>query len=411
VFTALLAVMIFATILENHTISNVPFLRTPFAIIGVTLSVLWLAIHLKSLKLRNGPELRAMLMLCIFSLIWLLNYATDPNQRLLTAFSYFMGFAQPVILFFIVSDLIRRMEITYLVWSFFILMTLLMAFLTLFVPGLSVEGGDGRFGLAGINLNRLAFAYAMSLLTLFWLILRYPRAVFRGLWTPLIVGIATALISWCFIAAGSRGVFLAFCGGLILLAFLELDRRTIPSYIFLFLPGLAGFVWAILESGVILNRLAQALEGADMGMRDILLRQAIDLASQSPWTGHSYTYYSKLGIASGLGRPIDVHNGIFQIVLPLGYPALFIWFWFLSSLGTRLWKQRRNPTARLFFILFCFNLAFMLIGGVASNTTFWIFLACAANAHSATPASLDYIARKLRKSQPTNHSRTKQVQN
>lgn len=387
-FLALIASVIFATIFENYVVSPVPFLRTPFAILGVLLAGIYITAHAKTLRLRTGPDSRLLVLLAVFALITLVNVAINPQYDEQRAFYYFMAFSQPGILFLVLSDLIVRLRAVFLVWFVFFLMTLMMAVLTVAAPDLTTSAGD-RSGFGDINYNRLAFAYALSLLSLFWILLHHPRTIFRHFGLMAVVIGGGAVITWCFFAAGSRGAFLAFSASLLLLMALELRKKTLPAYIALFIPAICLFISALVVNGVILERLYQAIVGSNTGMRDDLLIHAADLASQKPWLGHSYQYFENLGRLTGLNRPIDVHNGIFQIILQFGYPALIVWFWFLFAVGWRLWSHRGNPVARLFLVLFSFNVAFMFIGSLASNTYFWIFLACAVNAHSVRSMPLE----------------------
>ncbi len=382
-YTLLVAAVMLGLLFENTVISQVPFLRTPFAMIVAVLFLFFILNEpLKSL-LRKGPFLVAIL-LCVYGAIVSILYALmNIDASLWLIFMYYMSYVQSILLFVVLAEIVRKYGNAALVWASFMLFALVVGILGLLgFDQLDLVGVQQRGGFEEINLNRQAFLFALCMLTIIFVAIDGGRELVRNKMLFAFAISAFLVFLTMFLFAASRGVFLAFLAALFFLLISNFRMKNLSSLILLGVPLIAFLVYGLLESGLLINRLMRSVQGQDLGHRDTLLAAAFALSRESPWIGHSYTYFQTLGVTVfGPDRRIDAHNGIFQLVLMFGYPFLVLWFYFLWTIGRRLWVYRHFSFGRFSLALFIFNISFMFIGSVASNLYFWITLAIASNAH------------------------------
>ena len=395
----LIACVIFATLFENQTITAIQFIRTPFAIAGIVLAIYFVFSSRGKLSVALGPESWAVFMCFGFAFLSLLHLLIYPDMELTGVLKHYFYIIQPVILFLVLSALSRRSQSEMFNWFVFVAMAAVMAITSVATSSGGWFGGlEARGGYEGVNLNRQAYAYVLSIMTLIWLMLKYPKSITKRHVARFVVLVSFVLLTLAFLRAGSRGAFLVLLAGVALIFLSEIRKKTIPAYVVIFAPVVIVFGLLLTETGLILERMEAALSGQSTGMRDVLMEAAVSLSAERPILGHSYQYFDRLGLmVFESSRRIDVHNGIFQLVLSFGYVGLLLWFGFLMSVFRRLWSHRGQPAARLFLVLFCTNMIFMLIGSLLTNIYFWLFLGSAVNAHHINGSPLAAASRTLRR--------------
>lgn len=375
----LVALMVFLFIFDNNiTVSPLPFLRNPAAVVGLLVVALFLAFNIRQLRLRQGPQVWALLLLLITASIEFVHTAnltySTPGESLLR----YLQWGQVLVFFVICMEVFRDPRAPELVGLAFLLSVTFIAVVVLlklpyFYSFASDSFGD-RIGYRGINVNTQAFLFGMASIAIFWYLLNtWPLKYLRQF---LLAGMLLVLFYGMF-STGSRGAFIVTVLGMFYLVATSMRRQNTSAYV-LFIPlviGIAGLLF--LRTGVLLERLGATLEGQHYSGRDQYFWASLELIKQRPWLGYGTEYLDFMGVAQGRDNPRSTHNGIMQVLLAYGMVGLLTWLTVLASVLRRVWRIRHTQIGKLFLALTIASVAYLAFADLSFNKQYWAFLALA----------------------------------
>jgi len=359
-----------------------PFFRptdTFSRVIGIILFTLFLA-WLPALKPSARLFSRELRWFYLFAAVtaveevFLLNFMF-PQQG---EFRGYLAYLQLFALMFILQDLTRDVRIYKAVVVAVLMSYTTMSILTTFNVGIVTYTDTPsviRVGVVGINLNQLAYFYAViAVCIVSWLLaegnLQSVSGFAKlGVLCFLILGIARS---------GSRAGAVAFVVGFLVTSFVNIRVKRVSRY-FLLMPVLvAGLSYFLLEHGAVLERMTRTIEYGDTGYRDKLLEEGLDLARQSPIVGYGTMYGRVLGPAVGF-KNIAAHDTYLQIILSFGILGLVPFLLGSCTLVRLLWRRRDSVWGGMWFSVLVMTLVFGFAGHFGDNKVFWILLVLLAN--------------------------------
>lgn len=365
----------FLTVFDWYTVSSVPFLRNPSAVVAIVMVLAYLALRGPTYKVttRDWPQ---------FFLLLFLGYtfALELLRQLLIGYGspvgfliWYMQYVQVAILFFLVSDICRDPRHLFLIWGGIIAGILFIALAVVFeIPGFTQEiVGQQRMGFSELNLNRAAYYYALAIITLLWVLIERR---FRLDWISAACALGIFSLALPMVWTGSRGPVIAFVAGVAVLLTVSLRRQNIKSYLSFVPMAVGGLSVLVLQTDVLMFRFEQAVSGEQMGLRDIIFSRSMELIAQRPVSGYGQEHTRLIGQALGYGGTYSPHNLYFQVVLSFGLVGLLFWLAFMAQIALKLLRRRRNPTSTLFFSLLACSAVYGLTGGIAHDKFFWFVL-------------------------------------
>lgn len=373
----LLAATGFLAIFDNViTLSSLPFLRNPAAIVAAALVALYVWYRRKGLPLYTGAFRWVLAFLIYTAVLELLRGVWTGGPEVLRYAQWF----QALVLTVVSIDLVRDRRGFSLVWGGVVAAAVFMALSTILsLPGFTGVA-DGRTGFVGVNLNRQGHWYAMGIATLLWLLLRrWPRFGWSG------VGLLASLgtLGYAMIQTGSRGALVSMVIGSAIVLVLSLRARNVSAYAtivpLLFLLG----AWYLADASILRDRVADTLSGEDLGSRDVIALQAIEMVAERPLFGYGPGFVEALGEARGMDRPLSSHNTFLQTGLTFGLPGLALWMAIMVSAWIRAWRSwfgYGHPIGALLLALVTMSMAFGLVSDLAFNKYFWTLIALASQA-------------------------------
>lgn len=373
----LLAATGFLAIFDNViTLSTLPFLRNPAAVIAATLVGLYVWYRRNGLPLLGGTYVWVLSFLAYTATLEILRgiWTGDPE------FLRYAQWGQILVLTAISIDLARDRRTFGLAWGGIVAATAFMAIASILaLPGFT-QVIDGRVGFIEVNLNRQGYWYALAATTILWWVLaRWPRIGWRGIAS---MGLLVTLV-FALIQTGSRGALLSMAVGSTIVLVVSLRARNLSAYATVVPVILLLGAWYMADEAILRERLSATLSGEDFGSRDTLAVQAFELLVQRPWFGYGPGFVEELGEVRGIDRAISSHNSFMQVALSFGLPGLTLWLGIMISAWSRSlrsWFRMREPIAALLLALMSMSLAFALVSDLAFNKYFWTLVALASQA-------------------------------
>ena len=376
--------LVVATTPFDRTIGlDVQFLRTPAAATGLLFMALYLVLSRGRFRFHTAAQLWAVVFLIVVGTMELLRLAFAdlhafvgvPSLTLVAA--RYLSWAQPVILFLLVSMVARdRRSIGFVLSSF----PFVMAGLAL---GAIAVAGSSRWAPVGLNANAAGVAFGMGVVIAVALLLRGVARNAHGL--ALAYGASAVLCLIGVASTGSRGASAATVAALCVLVLLSSFklRQTLILLVMLIAVGVASGPYLQDASGLLLSRWQQALEGTQLGARDQLITVSAQLFRESPMWGYGLQatqlvgerYYALRGEPTR--GPISPHNTVFAILVPFGLLGSFAWFAMVASGCVVLWRHRRMPEGALLLALLALFFVYTVGGNITGNKLFNVVLGLA----------------------------------
>lgn len=345
-----------------------PIGRTPPALCAAVLLFIFIARALPRFKFQSRPEKWIAAFLVGSGVAY---SATIEGNRTDATIAGYLDLLQPIILFLMLAYIAGQTKrgATMMLFSFIGCALLMMAFSDAYSSGFG-SGGD-RVGYEGQNLNRQAFIFGCSALSMAWIFLEVQAV--KG-FNQLIVGGLFAMMTAGMLLTGSRTGVAAFGVGFTTLVLLSGRNRFSARVVIGSAITCCVAVVMILNSEVLLSRISRTLAGQDYGKRDTLLVLAWQTSLESPIVGYGPFASGVLGKAAGK-EIIDAHNAHFQVILKAGYPVYLIWLGFMLSTSFMAWKYRRYGVGRLSVAALLFVWTYSLAGSLVSSNFYWIVMA------------------------------------
>ncbi len=373
----LAALFVVSTYLGAIRISDFPLAENPENVAGVLLAVSFALLRFGRFRFWTGPGKVFLLYFTTTALLTLGRYLTERQGDELRVYAQY---AQAFLLYLIFFDLCRDPRAARAVIYTFVGSTMLLSLIAHLgiggAVGATAAGRGGvaeRVGVLGMNLNYQAFLYAGAIIGLLCRgIVRWPR--FGGVDWALAVGGVSMLFA--LLQTGSRGGLLTLVAGVTAALVLLFRGRRWAAYALLVPLLLYGIGHAIMSSEVIRARVEATLGGEDLGMRDVLAREAFQMLKERPLTGWGANYIEELGARTGKPR-IAAHNTYLQVATSFGLLGFMPWVAGLVVTGLRLWRHRSGFWGATLLAIFAALLVAMVPGNYAYGRFAWIFLALA----------------------------------
>jgi len=375
-----LLLFVFSTVFDSFAIEFFGPSDTLSRILGISLLLVFMATALTfPEKLRwLGKDLKW------FVAFFLITAAEELYRALVTAniryelIAYFT-YVQLFVMFLIFRDVTRDPRAYKGVLGVFLLTYIPGAVLTVFNLSLVTEAGqeEGRLGLAGINLNMLAFVYSViAVCIVTWLFATTRPFSKRGIAAIAAAGFLVIAIG----RTGSRGGAIALVIGLLITTMLNVRAKRIPAYLLLVPIIVGGTAYFLGTEEVLVSRLNATLSAGDTGARGEIVESGIRLALERPLIGFGTTYGMELSRAVGYDYLIAAHNIYLQIFLSFGMIGFVPFFVGLASVVGVVWRLRDSVWGSMWLAVLMMTLVFGVVGHFADAKYFWIMIALAANA-------------------------------
>jgi O-antigen ligase len=401
VLQALAVGFVAALFFEGMLTDYLPARVLPSTAIAALLAFLFVVVRLAGTESLRGPQAAFFGFLAVTAALEFARSLLEagPVYAELSSMRAYLQFAQAVVLYLILQELLRDPRLyRKLVVALFLCTLLMSAASFTGWSAVSVVKESGRAGVLGLNLNAQSFLYAMSIIgAVTYLLEGTPGLRMHRAWLLVAIGLmATSLVR-----TGSRGGAVALVVGLAVATTLNAARRRLPRYVVLFAPLTIGLLAVPFLGGTVLKeRFEATVERGDTGLRRELAQGGIEIFSQSPLAGRGATYVFELGdrVLAGGPRQIAAHNAYLQILLSFGLLGAVPWFVGLGLTMKRAWAARRYPWGAVMTALMVSSLAFGSIGNLGYNKFFWVLLALATRVDVTRPgpmaARVPLVARK-----------------
>ena len=378
------ALVVLTTPFDRTIGLDVQFLRTPAAATGLLFVALYLLLFRGRFRFHTAAQVWAVVFLVVVGTMELARLAfADVHAfvgvpNLVAVATRYLSWAQPIILFLLVSMVARDRRSTGYVLS---VLPFVMAALAV---GAIAVAGTGRWAPVGLNANAAGVAFGMGVVIgVAWLL----RALDRDTLGMAIVYGASALLCLIgVISTGSRGASAATVAALCVLVVLSSFklRQTLILVTMLIAVGVASGPYLQDASALLLNRWQQALEGTQLGARDQLITVSAELFRERPAVGYGLQatqivgerYYTLRGEPTR--GPMSPHNTIFSILVPFGLIGSFAWFAMVASACAVVWRHRRLPESALLIALLVLFFVYTVGGNITGNNFFNVVLGLAA---------------------------------
>ncbi len=380
-----IAGLVTATTPFDRTVGlDVQFLRSPSAVLALLLVVLFLGLTKGRVWLTHRSQVWAIAFVVVLGVLELARLALADAHSYVGAPSLtvvavrYMSWAQPIILFLIVSVIAKdRRSAAFILQGF----PFVMGALAL---GAIAVAGSSRWAPLGLNENAAGMAFGMALVIATAMLLRSSPRIAPALTVAYALCVPLTLIG--LLGTGSRGASAATLVALAVLMVLtpmKLRRLLVLAAALIVLTVTSG---AYLQnaSALLLNRWQSALEGTQLGARDELIVVSYSLFTESPVWGYGLQANRLVGEQywAARGGPTDSsfspHNTYFSLLLPFGVLGAFPWFGMLVAVAMGAWKHRRHPNAPMLLALLMLFFAYTVGANIVGNVLFYVVLAVAA---------------------------------
>jgi len=209
----------------------------------------------------------------------------------------------------------------------------------------------------------------------------------KRLWRRLALYALIALTAYCLLYSFSRGGYLSFLAGLLVLGFLK-NRKIIIGLAVLLLAWQTLVPVAVQERITMTYTEDDTLE-ASADQRVQLWTDAVELFSSNPVVGTGFVTYMYMG---RVGHFTDTHNLYMKVLVETGIVGMFIFLWVLAKLFTiafRLYRTSIDPFNRGVALGLVSMFACLLVGNlfgdrwtyIELNDVLWVLFALAAQAY------------------------------
>lgn len=365
---------------ESHTF---PFLRVSDTVTR-NLGILLIAAFavLVVLKKRQvglaGSDLKWFVtFIVIVTLEEIYRFLTLDSVQAEASWRHFFSYVQVLAMYFVFRSITRDPRaLRGVLITYFLLLAGAATMTNLGIARVVVETAGGRVGVAGINLNQMAFLYAGLVVCVFSGFLgRWPRIGWRDL-VLLAVGFPVVI---ALAKTASRGGAFALLLGLAITLFVRLKVKKLPAYLLVVPLLIAGVAFVAVSSPVMKNRIESTIVGGDTGGRGPINRGVIRMIEEKPLVGWGASYVADLGRIIGENGKRAAHNTYLQLLVSFGIfatAALLVGI-FLTILG--LWRRRSSVWEGTWFAVVTMMMGFGIVGHLGYNKHFWIFLALSPN--------------------------------
>ena len=381
----LVGLLVAATPLDRLIAFDVPLLRSLSAALGWILVLLYLWTTKGRLTFHHAAQWWALTFVSIVGVLELtrllaadwIAYAGTPS--IIGAAAMYMSWAQPVVLFLVVSMIASRRDSVRWVLTGLPIVTATLAIT------LVVGGETQRWAPIGLNANYAGLMFGFgSIIASAQTLSRHRGA--RGLQllnALMIISIPLNLLG--VLGSGGRGASAATAVGLVVL--LLLSRLRLRQMLAL---GFTAFLvlvplWPLYEeaSQILSDRWERTLEREDYGVRDGLLRVTTELFAEQPIVGHGIRSTSVIGERwfGESERPFSAHNTTMTLLVSFGILGTLPWFVMLGSAIVHVWRHRRAENATLILAALTMFMTYMLAGSIMTNRFFYVTLGLAVCVH------------------------------
>ena len=190
-----------------------------------------------------------------------------------------------------------------------------------------VFGYAGQNGLAAFMAEFLIFLLAIA-----------PAA--KGLWPRILVYGSIALSTFCVLFSFSRGGYVGFLGGLVLLGLMK-DRK------YLILVAVLLATWQTIVPNAVRERVLMTYDEGSVessaNERLELWQDAATIVPQHPVLGTGFVTYRYLGRSADY---LDTHNYYVKVIVETGFVGLLMFLyilWIIAREGIGLFRSARDP--------------------------------------------------------------------
>lgn len=282
---------------------------------------------------------------------------------------------QNIILFWLItSDLIKNPKLFKYLYLAFIFGVLLMTSLASTGVGISLEyeyglAGEARLSFFGANPNVIGNFCSLSLILVAYLIMNNDR--YFGKFSLLLLATVPTTLTIIGLS-GSRGAL-----GLVLVGLVGLFivyKTSMMKKIIIMFVGVFALVFAVdkvLESDIMQRRLQKTFEEDDIGGRDRLWGNALEIFYDSPLFGSGSTGFERKSLLM-FGEFNDTHNVFLYFLVTGGVIALFIYLLFLHKVFKSAWFVYKNQNETIMLVLlFIYLFAGFKSGGFINDKFMW----------------------------------------
>ena len=266
---------------------NLPFTTGFLSIVkisGLFLAVTYFFHFNPLLKTTSTPRIPSM-MGCFmgYFLISALTVFSAPDDYLPGFLSSRLTRLQLIVLFWILTDILRDTKLSKLICVIFVLGSIVLGIAMIFnVAGIASEAAQDRFTAFGFNMNTLAGLLAVAVVAGIGLVL---NGSFKGIVPNTLLLLSLLPLLKATVATGSRsGIATAMVGCLVyLLSFARTRRKAIT--IGIVVVGLSASVYLIVSNSLLQKRWEEAYYDNKLGRRTEIYPAAIKMFLEKPVLG------------------------------------------------------------------------------------------------------------------------------
>lgn len=377
VLLVLASLFVLLSVFDNTAVlGGIPMLRNPAALAALLLVLSFFVYTVKSLRITEAAQWWALGFLVLTLIVELMRILDEGSLASGWLFRY-LQWVQVLVLFFILLDIAKDPRAFHYIGISFLLAIVYISFSALLMPdGFAVEGGQ-RLGYDGENLNRQAYWYAMATIALvWWLIERWPRLDFLSVLLFFMAGFEF----YCLLRSGSRAAFLGMLLGFLCLVVFGFRKDKLSAYLTLLPIMMLASLWVLLRNDFVLERIWNAWNGTQDGMRLGIFDAAWSLFLERPLLGYGMEFADVLGAKLGLSVGLASHNSFLRILLNFGMLAGIIWVCMIASILWQCWRGRGGAVSVLFLSLMVLSIVYGTFDELQFNKFFWVMMALASQA-------------------------------
>lgn len=359
----------------------------PSTIVGFTTAILFIFTRALRLRLETKAVRAFTGFLVITFILEIVRYQVGalPRYSEISSFRAYMQFAQVLVYFILLQDLLSDHVLQKRLVTTFLACTLLMAVLGILgFMNRIVYAKTGRIGISGLNLNTQGFLYAIAISGIAVYILEEGRRI-----TPKVVGlmIAAGVLAIAIFRTGSRSAAIALFVGLTIILIMNTIKGKF-SVLFTIFPILIGIVGsaALLGREIVEQRMELVIEEGDTGGRIELSRSGWDFFRKAPIIGIGASYVNDLAeeVYGRSERRISVHNTYLQVMISFGIFGALPWIIGLFYTISSAWRNRRQWWGEMITVLIISSMIHAIAANHAYDKFFWILIALATRPEAVT---------------------------
>jgi O-antigen ligase len=361
-------------------IFSIPVEMFPSEFLPVTkmAAILFFAVYLSYYnpfsRTRSLPHFpRAMWWFVGYLAVFALNGFFVSPEFLSNLISRFLTMAQLILLFWIVTDLLRDEGLARKAFLTFALAASAVALNMTFKAS-----AGARVSWMGFNPNTLSTLITLAALMLMGLYLIAPPLRFRKVW---LVALALPLVP-ALVSTGSRGGMVVFILGFLVYLLPSRRYRGKPTVPILAILAIAALVYFISQSSMALTRFQQTYERGDTAGRLGIYTEAIEMISERPLFGwRPVEFWYELGRRYlGYWWIKDAHNLYLHVLLEVGLVGAIPFLIGLWLCVRAAWRGRNGSFGLLPLALVLAGLAANMSITDIARKHLWLLLAIAAAA-------------------------------